>query len=216
MKLIFYAVQQGKKPGIYLKWKDVQDQIKDFKKPKFRKFNSLEEAKRFAFPKLYKQIEQKDDNQMWIKDDISFGQDLLRENSGLKLRDSDINTVSNNNKILILKDKNVWITCTMERNGIIGVYFSQSDFFTGYYIWEKPISIIRLRIAACIKAVEMLQQSGIRDVNLIGYFIFFDKLKLNLLKSEFGNSLFEQMFTKMVNYLFSFFIHFFGHLRIKI
>jgi viroplasmin and RNaseH domain-containing protein len=52
-EVVYYAVQRGRKPGVYAKWKDALEQTSGFKYPKFRKFYSLEEAQRFAFPNLY-------------------------------------------------------------------------------------------------------------------------------------------------------------------
>ncbi|EFO19385.2 hypothetical protein LOAG_09109 [Loa loa] len=44
----FYAVGHGKKPGVYEKWADVQEQIKDFPQPVYKKFATKEEAEEYV------------------------------------------------------------------------------------------------------------------------------------------------------------------------
>ncbi|OZC11929.1 hypothetical protein X798_01110 [Onchocerca flexuosa] len=48
----FYAVGHGKKPGVYEKWADVQEQaffqIKDFPQPVYKKFSTKEEAEEYV------------------------------------------------------------------------------------------------------------------------------------------------------------------------
>ena len=43
----FYAVAKGRKPGIYLTWKECEEQIKGYSGSKFKKFESPEEAEAF-------------------------------------------------------------------------------------------------------------------------------------------------------------------------
>lgn len=45
---VYYAVAKGARPGIYNTFPECQEAIKDFDFPKFRKFNSYEEAKKFC------------------------------------------------------------------------------------------------------------------------------------------------------------------------
>ena len=40
----FYAVRNGKKPGIYLTWSECEAQITGWKKPEFKKFDRREDA----------------------------------------------------------------------------------------------------------------------------------------------------------------------------
>ncbi|CAG9536232.1 unnamed protein product [Cercopithifilaria johnstoni] len=44
----FYAVGHGKIPGVYEKWADVQEQIKDFPQPVYKKFATKEEAEEYV------------------------------------------------------------------------------------------------------------------------------------------------------------------------
>lgn len=44
----FYAVQQGRQPGVYTDWSVAQDQIKGFRGPKYRKFSTWAEADAFV------------------------------------------------------------------------------------------------------------------------------------------------------------------------
>lgn len=43
----FYAVARGRKPGIYLTWDECSAQVKGYSRPKFKKFDSVEEAESF-------------------------------------------------------------------------------------------------------------------------------------------------------------------------
>lgn len=53
---VYYAVARGHKPGVYETWAECQEQTKDFKGAKFKKFTEEEEAKLFAEGKTLKQI----------------------------------------------------------------------------------------------------------------------------------------------------------------
>jgi ribonuclease HI len=44
----FYAVQNGRKPGIYLDWPSAQEQIRGFPNPRHKKFNTRAEAEAFV------------------------------------------------------------------------------------------------------------------------------------------------------------------------
>jgi len=44
----FYAVREGRKPGVYTSWPECQKQINDFKRPKYKKFDTEEEAQAFV------------------------------------------------------------------------------------------------------------------------------------------------------------------------
>lgn len=44
----FYAVKEGKKPGIYNTWEECQEQIKGFSGAKYKKFTSYDEAAHFC------------------------------------------------------------------------------------------------------------------------------------------------------------------------
>lgn len=44
----FYAVQNGKIPGVYTDWPSAQEQIRGFRNPKHRKFNTRAEAEAFV------------------------------------------------------------------------------------------------------------------------------------------------------------------------
>ncbi|KHN87293.1 Ribonuclease H [Toxocara canis] len=56
---VYYAVARGHKPGVYATWAECQEQTKDFKGAKFKKFTDEEEAKMFAEGKTLKQIEER-------------------------------------------------------------------------------------------------------------------------------------------------------------
>jgi ribonuclease HI len=43
----FYAVHAGHVPGVYQTWKDCEKQVKEYKRPLFRKFNNYEQATHF-------------------------------------------------------------------------------------------------------------------------------------------------------------------------
>lgn len=45
--MVYYAVARGRKPGVYTTWAEAQKQVKGFNGPKFRKFDTMEEAQRF-------------------------------------------------------------------------------------------------------------------------------------------------------------------------
>ena len=44
----YYAVQAGKKPGVYTDWPSAQEQIRGFRKPRHKKFNTRQEAEAFV------------------------------------------------------------------------------------------------------------------------------------------------------------------------
>jgi len=44
---VYYAVKDGKTPGIYTSWKECKEQIAGFPNAKFRKFSTREEAEKF-------------------------------------------------------------------------------------------------------------------------------------------------------------------------
>jgi ribonuclease HI len=46
MKIKFYVVFRGRKPGLYRSWPAVVDQIERFDKPYFRKYKTLQEAEK--------------------------------------------------------------------------------------------------------------------------------------------------------------------------
>ncbi|VDN58193.1 unnamed protein product [Dracunculus medinensis] len=54
---VFYAVARGHKKGVFSTWAECQEQTKDFKGAKFKKFDNEEDAKMFAEGKTLKQIE---------------------------------------------------------------------------------------------------------------------------------------------------------------
>ncbi|VDK47799.1 unnamed protein product [Anisakis simplex] len=56
---VYYAVARGHKPGVYATWAECQEQTKDFKGAKFKKFTNEEDAKLFAEGKTLKQIEER-------------------------------------------------------------------------------------------------------------------------------------------------------------
>jgi ribonuclease HI len=43
----YYAVKKGKIPGIYITWKEAEQQVKGYQQPIFKKFATLEEAQQF-------------------------------------------------------------------------------------------------------------------------------------------------------------------------
>ena len=43
----FYAVRVGIKPGIYLTWKECENNVKNFTNAKYKKFNSKNEAQSY-------------------------------------------------------------------------------------------------------------------------------------------------------------------------
>lgn len=54
---VFYAVARGHRTGVFATWAECQEQTKDFKGAKFKKFDNEEDAKQFAEGKTLKQIE---------------------------------------------------------------------------------------------------------------------------------------------------------------
>ncbi|MCC0726749.1 RNase H1/viroplasmin domain-containing protein [Clostridioides sp. ZZV14-6045] len=48
----FYAVKVGRKPGIYLTWKECSKQVNKYSGSLFKSFNTLEEAQNFIGKKL--------------------------------------------------------------------------------------------------------------------------------------------------------------------
>ena len=59
--LKFYAVAKGRKPGIYLSWEECAAQVKGYSSPKFKKFNSAEEAEEFYAKYNHGQLPRKKD-----------------------------------------------------------------------------------------------------------------------------------------------------------
>uniref|UniRef100_A0A915AJK4 ribonuclease H n=2 Tax=Parascaris univalens TaxID=6257 RepID=A0A915AJK4_PARUN len=53
---VYYAVARGHRPGVYKSWAECQEQTKDFKGAKFKKFTEEDEAKFFAEGNTLKQI----------------------------------------------------------------------------------------------------------------------------------------------------------------
>ena len=60
MKKKFYAIRNGRKPGIYNIWSEAEEQIKGFPNAEYKSFITLEEAKEY--------IMKKDDNSKEISD----------------------------------------------------------------------------------------------------------------------------------------------------
>jgi ribonuclease HI len=68
-KQYYYAVNKGKKPGIYLSWLECKEQVNGFQYPVYKKFESLTEAESF----VYKEKETKKEKESKIEkyiDDI--------------------------------------------------------------------------------------------------------------------------------------------------
>ena len=43
----YYAVKNGRNPGIYMTWDDCKKQVDGYSKAEFKSFKTLEEAKKF-------------------------------------------------------------------------------------------------------------------------------------------------------------------------
>lgn len=53
----YYSVRIGKKAGIYLTWKECEENVKGYPNAKYKKFNTKEEAEKY----LEEEIEVKED-----------------------------------------------------------------------------------------------------------------------------------------------------------
>jgi ribonuclease HI len=70
-KICYYAVRDGHNPGIYYTWNDCKVQVEKYENAKFKKFDTMEEAKEFITctnPDKFKKIEGvKTNSQKYIK-----------------------------------------------------------------------------------------------------------------------------------------------------
>jgi ribonuclease HI len=67
-KQYYYAVNKGRKPGIYLSWLECREQVNDYKFPIYKKFETLEEAEDFV--KKGKMTKKLLDDKILVKEDI--------------------------------------------------------------------------------------------------------------------------------------------------
>lgn len=72
-------------------------------------------------------------------------------------------------KVVFENDVNVWISGSMDGVGKIGVYFGKDDIknHVGYFLYSKPILPTRLRLAGCIKAMDILYNYKATPCNLL-------------------------------------------------
>ncbi len=162
----FYAVQRGHNRGIYSTWQECQVQINGFRYPKFRKFNDYNEALRFAFPERFplNSIETEESiKQDWVKTDKQKALELelnyLKTKDYLEKKEEEL--VLPKGKEMV-KPVEVWISGFRGNHGVIGVFFGDNDKrnFVGIHTWKGALTIARLRLAACIKTIEILSKES--------------------------------------------------------
>jgi len=155
----FYSVAKGFNRGVYSTYKECLPQINGFRFPKFRKFNDYDEALRFAFPERYplQEIEKQEaKDSEWIVTDKQKAHELEINYLKLLNRDEIIVIPKSDEPIKLV---NIWISGYKGKNGLIGVFFGDCDSrnFLGFHLWKGNLTSTRLRLSACIKAIEILE-----------------------------------------------------------
>jgi phosphoribosyl-AMP cyclohydrolase len=173
----YYGVRKGHNRGVYTSYAQCKAQISNFRYPSFRKFDDFVSAHRFAFPELYPLERIIEEESNWIKSDKQCAEELVANT--FKMIDY-VNSEKMTVKIPKVErfDKmvNIWISGSIVGNGKIGVLFD-SDFaeknglskccFIEMYLWNKPLNVTRLRLAACIKTVELMEEFKLTPCTLI-------------------------------------------------
>lgn len=171
---VFYAVQRGWNRGVYNSWRDCRMQICGYSNPKFKKFFNKKDAMIFAYPELYPMhhIEKEEDEGGYndFKNDNKKAQEmeqnLLSFISFVKDRKSEDTKMEQAIKIPTTQPRDcvihTWISVSKSINGIIGIYFGEDDKrnFIGFYLEKGFITMTRLRLAACIKAMNLASESS--------------------------------------------------------
>lgn len=132
----FYAVQRGFNRGVYDTWKQCQLQITRYKFPKFRKFNSYEDARRFAFPELYpmSEIEDRENlSELGLEDDFKSAKQKAQEMTAKseladqfhKKRLDEILPIPHDEDIKVAGQ--VWIAVSKSYGGIFSLYYGSDD-----------------------------------------------------------------------------------------
>lgn len=166
MEKNYYGVAKGHNRGVYDSWKECQLQIKNFRYAKFRKFDTKEEALHFAFPERYPldQIEKEErENGDSLKSDHLKANELKNNYMALHETIKDVVPVIPETESYEKKIQ-VWIHgSTLGNNGVIGIFFQKDDVknYVGYHTWKGILSATRLRLSACIKAIESLSSEDL-------------------------------------------------------
>jgi ribonuclease HI len=109
----YYAVRSGKKPGIYKDWLECQQNVIGFKNAKYKKFNTIDDAKKFIDGELLENIK--------------------KENKELKELNKKLDKINNTS----LKSKNSKIQYIYYYNypGFMRPIFRQKSWNQYYYIF---------------------------------------------------------------------------------
>lgn len=161
----YYAVQKGRNRGVYSSWKECKKQVDGYFGPRFRKFKNYEDARKFAFPELYPLEEiKKDEKENDFKSDQQKAMELkdnfIKMQQYVESRKDELLSIPSSQ--IPEKIINVWITGSKSMHGIIGVYFGENDKrnHVGLYLHKGFVSIARLRLAACIKAIIIVKDEA--------------------------------------------------------
>lgn len=176
----YYAVQKGFNRGVFETWNECKLQTQGYRFPKFRKFNDKHEALKFAFPERYplgsilKEEESISDNEPDHKTDYQKSQELqnnyIKFIADLKKRE-EIVTIPVDFSARCNKIIPCWMDVSKRKRGIIAIYFSPNDKknYTGLYLWNGVVSSTRMKLYACIKLIEILEQNKETPCNVAVY-----------------------------------------------
>ncbi len=125
----FYAVKHGRKPGIYSKWSECEENIKDFEKAIYRKFENESDAKNFMKSSRDIKIQNTiqdilNRNGLSMKNEINVEtNNLLMENVHVVKKDFDFKSVTN----IYLDAIYISSNGDMEALGSVSVFFGEED-----------------------------------------------------------------------------------------
>ena len=75
----YYAVKEGHKPGIYKNWFDCEAQVRGYSNAKYKKFESLDDAKKFVYGDTDDKISIALSYLNWIKENNLMSEDIYTE-----------------------------------------------------------------------------------------------------------------------------------------
>lgn len=172
----YYAVRKGRKPGVYLTWKDCKKQTYQFDRPIFRKFDSYEKAYFFAFPQKKNFDENQKDGVIWKKSALQnaiewaqYHAIQMKQGMDQKKFKTEKEELENFKKetCLFLTNKenleksqlNAWIEGAITwKSASFGIYFGEKDSknCVSLFHWKNPSIINRVRLGAIIRVISII------------------------------------------------------------
>jgi ribonuclease HI len=153
MKKKYYAVQIGRKPGIYETWDECKEQTHKFEGAKFKSFESLEEAKAFVNNEVLldnNNVKNKDIRKASHKNIQQDGMDLKKYDGLVAYVDGSYNAETNTSGygMVIVKDG-------------ISIYEEYKSFANHKF---NQFRNVFGEVTGCTKAVEYAIKNGYRSI----------------------------------------------------